>query len=356
MNVLILPFDIASKGALTLDALNKIDGINAKGVFVNDGGNRAAKSSHAKYFAPTSLKKNPIKWGISYMTKSSHIKKMIKWADVIHWIWDSGFENSWDLKLANQLKIPGLIEWSGSDIRYPEKNYELNPFAHLLYRQDYEYKDIETQKISFKRQEKFHDFGLIPLVTPEMSLYIRPDLFPHKFITFHRLNVKEFTVSKPNNKKPLIVHAPSRRVTKGTNYIIEAIKSLEKDFEFDFKMIENTPRDQALEIVEKCDIFIDQLLIGSNGMASCEAMSMGKPVLCHIMPAVYENDLPAECPIISTNPNNIKQNIALLLYDEKLRVSIGEQGRRYAEKYLDVDKKAIELVSFYTELIKRNKK
>lgn len=352
MRILFLPFDIASKGAITLNALNKIEGIEAKGFFVNENNSFTAKSIHAKYFKNIPAKSNPLKWLAVYLQKSYEVQKLIRWADVVHWIWDSAFEGEWDLRLAGLLKKPGIIEWSGSDIRYPERNFEINPYAHLLYTPQYEYREIETKPVSFARQDKFYKLGFVPLVTPEMDLYVKKDLFPKTFHTLHRLNVKDFHTSNPANLKPVIVHSPSKKNTKGTSFIMEAIESLrEEGFDFEFRLVENTSREEALRIVQNCDIFIDQLLLGSNGMAACEALSMGKPVLCHIMQAVFDNGLPAECPIIPTHPENIKSNIAMLLKNKELRIEKGRLGRLYAEKYLDADKKAIELVSIYKEVM-----
>ncbi len=355
MKILVLPFDIASKGPLTLDALNKIEGIEAKGIFVNGFDNRRSKSQHAHHLEQVSFKTNPIGWTTNYFRKSNQIQKLIKWADVLHWIWDSAFAGGWDLRLASVLKKPGIIEWSGSDIRYPEKNFEINPYAELLYTRDYEFKDIETREISFRRQEKFSKLGFTPLVTPEMDLYIRKDLFPKTFLTLHRLNVRDFKVTALNNPRPVVVHSPTRRFAKGTKYVLEAVEALKKDFDFEFILLERVARQKALEVVQHCDIFIDQLLLGSNGMASCEAMSMGKSVLCHMMQPVYDNGLPAECPVISTNPDNIKQNLATLLADPDLRRVKGAAGRAYAEKYLDVDKTALELVKYYQEVLEKRK-
>lgn len=351
MKILLLPFNIASKGSITLDALNKIEGIEAKGLFVNGNDNRISKTKFAKHIKWYSFRKYPIKWFITYISKSYEFKKMIRWADVLHWTWDSGFVGGWDLKLAKLLNKPGIIEWSGSDIRYPERNFQINEVANLLYTDSYEFADIETRERSFKRQEKFSKTGFVPLVTPEMGLYVRDDLFPQKYLTLHRLNVKDFKAIYPENEKPLIVHSPSRRHAKGSQYIIETLESLRSEYDFEFKLIEKTPREEALSIVQHCDIFIDQLLLGSNGMASCEAMSMGKPVLCHIMPAVYENGLPHECPIIPTTPFNLKENLVQLLTNKELRVEKGKRGREYAEKFLDADKKALELVGYYKEIL-----
>lgn len=356
MKVLLLPFDVASKGPITLDALNRIEGIEAKGIFVNGSDSRTARSQFAKHFEWVYFSKQPLKWIKLYFLKVYYVVKYILWADVIHWIWDSAFAGKWDMYLVKLLRKPGIIEWSGSDIRYPEKNYEFNPYAKILYTNDYEFKDIEDKTISMDRQKRFRDLGFTPLVSPEMDLYIDKKKFPVTFKTLHRLNVKDFKVGAIRNSKPLIVHSPTRRHTKGTKFVIQAIEALKKKYEFDFILIEGIPREKALELVAKCDIFIDQLLLGSNGMASCEAMSMSKSVICYIAKAVYDNGLPSECPIISATPDTIECEIEKLLKNQDLRESLGRQGREYAEKYLDVDKKALEIVSFYKEVYSRKVK
>lgn len=350
MKILVLPFNIASKGALTVDALNKIDGIEAKGVFVNKN-MKVATSDFARHFESYSISKHPIQWISTFFRKSYHIHRMIKWADILHWIWDSSFSTPWDLRLAKRLKKPGIIEWSGSDIRYPERAIELNPYAPLTYNDAYEFKHIETIANSLQRQKRFSKLDFSPLVTPEMALYVFEDMFPKVYRTLHRLNVNDFRVENANNKRPLIVHSPTSRVGKGTKYVLEAIESLKGDYDFEFRLIENMSRKEALDLVKGCDIFIDQLLAGSYGLASCEAMSMGKPVLCYIMQAVYDNGLPTECPILNTNPDTIKENLSLLLSDASLRADLGNRGRTYAEKYLDADIQAMELVKIYEDVL-----
>jgi hypothetical protein len=355
MKILLLPFNIASKGPLTIDALNRIEGIEAKGVFVNKN-IKVANTKSARQFNVYSPSRKPLAWSLTYLKKYFHVKKMIEWADVLHWTWDSAFSSEWDISYAQKLDKPGLIEWSGSDIRYPEKARELNPFADYFYDDKYEYKHIETIENSFSRQYKFSNIGFCPLVTPEMDLYLKKDLFPYRYNTLHRLNVKDFKPFEETNARPLIVHSPTSRVAKGTRFVIEVIESLKKEFDFDFMLIENMSRKDAMEAVRKCDIFIDQLLLGSHGMASCEAMSLQKTVVCYIMPAVYHNGLPTECPIVNANPDNLREIVANLLAEPARRKELGLRGREYAEKYLDVDTQVKKLVSIYHELIERKVK
>ncbi|MBE2230659.1 MAG: hypothetical protein IAE96_08455 [Chitinophagaceae bacterium] len=259
------------------------------------------------------------------------------------------------MRYAALLGKPGIIEWSGSDIRYPEKAEELNPFMRGIYSRGYEYAHIESKAASDKVQERFARVGFFPLTTPEMNLYLRKDLFPKTYTTLHRLNLEEFQPSATTNPRPVVVHAPTQRVAKGSAYILAAVNELKKELDFDFVLLEKMPREEALSRVRDCDIFIDQLILGSHGLASCEAMAFGKPVLCYIMPAVYANGLPADCPIVNTSPDTIKENLRELLLNEAKRKELGRQGKVYAENWLDAGKAATRFADIYREILANKK-
>ena len=343
---------MASKGVFTLNSLNRINGVEARGFFLNGNDIRKAKTDYAEYFESPPFFPNPLKWVISYFKKLYKVYKLIKWADVVHWVWDSAFFLQLDLKIVKLLAKPGIVEWSGSDIRYKEKAIELNPFMQVAYNTGYEYSEIETKEKSLLIQTRFSKLGFFPLTTPEMNLYINKALFERTYITMHRLNVKQFEVRNELNVKPLVVHAPSKRVAKGTDYIVSAIQNLKNELDFDFLLLENMPRAEALLKMSQCDIFIDQLMLGSHGISSCEAMSFGKPVICFIMPAVVNNGLPADCPIVNATIDTITEELKKLLVNRDLRNQIGKKSREYALRVHDEDLIAEKFVKIYSEVIR----
>lgn len=355
MKVLLLPYNIASKAAITVDALNRLEGVEARGLFLGGSKYQTSKGSHLTLLQPVSLKPNPVQWLKYQASKIYQFERLIRWADVIHWIWDSAFAGQMDLRYASLLGKPGIIEWSGSDIRYPERAEELNPFMRGIYSKGYEYAHIESKAASDKVQERFAHMGYYPLTTPEMNLYLRKDLFPKSYTTLHRLNLADFTAVKSTNPRPVVVHAPTQRIAKGSSYIITAVEELKQELDFEFVLLENMPREKALQQVQQCDIFIDQLILGSYGLASCEAMAFGKPVLCYIMPAVYENGLPADCPVVNTTPVTIKERLRELLLNEARRKELGDLGRAYAENHLDAAKAVARFDTIYREVMANKK-
>ena len=82
-------------------------------------------------------------------------------------------------------------------------------------------------------------------------------------------------------------------------------------------------------------------------MATMEAMAFGKPVMCYIMPRVFEGGLSEECPIVNTNPDNLKEQLIKLITNPQLRHNIGIKSRAFAEKFHDVNKISGQLLEIY---------
>jgi glycosyltransferase involved in cell wall biosynthesis len=186
-------------------------------------------------------------------------------------------------------------------------------------------------------------------VGAEISLFLNKTLFPKHTTLMQRLSLNEFLphYPDPQKTKPLIIHSPSAKIAKGSNIIVAVIEELKKEYDFEFRLLHNISRDEVLEIMKEADIFLDQIIIGGYGMASTEALAFGKPVMCYLMPELFEAGMPEECPIVNTNPDNLRQQLIKLICNPQLRCDIGKQSRKYVEKYHDLEKIAEQLLQVY---------
>ena len=116
----------------------------------------------------------------------------------------------------------------------------------------------------------------------QAQLQLRPYFRWHMMV-----DSTKYEITKAQQKKPLIVHAPSNRKVKGTQYILDAISLLKgNNFEFDFMLVENMKFEDALNIYKSSDIVIDQLFIPGSGKLATECLAYGKIVLSRMN---YEN-------------------------------------------------------------------
>lgn len=357
MNILILPFNMASMPAITAEALNKIEGVNAKSLTI--GLNKYQTTNATTIYLPIGItKRMPFKWLWHKLTFRRRLYSLLKWADVLHYHWNSIFPDNEDLKWISATGKPVVIEWVGSEIRIPDICKKINPYYAKVFDHGYEYNQLESREGSLAMQQKFKDVHAIPLIIPEMNLYVQKHMFPVTYPSQIRINVKQFIPAFPavNKKKPLIIHSPTAKICKGSNIIIPIIDELKKTLDFEFVLLHDMSREEVLKIMQEADIFLDQIIVGGYGAATMEAMSLGKPTMCYIMKEVFEGGLSADCPIINTNPDNLKEQLIKLIEDPQLRHDIGKQSRAFAEKYFDVGVIAPQLINIYKKVLAAKKK
>lgn len=151
------------------------------------------------------------------------------------------------------------------------------------------------------------------------------------------IDTSRFVPTYRNTKViPVIIHAPNHRLLKGTEYLIVAVDELNKEgIRCTLKIMEQRPHDEVFEEIIKADIAADQFLVGAYARFAIEAMTLGKPVLCYLREDLIQyNPIWTECPIINSNPDNLKEKLRrLVLMSPEERADIGRKGRAYVEKY-----------------------
>lgn len=184
----------------------------------------------------------------------------------------------------------------------------------------------------------------------EVLAYVRP-YYKKVHVLPLAIDLNKFKPSfpEPQKKRPLILHAPTNPEFKGTAYIEDAINKLKKKYNFAYKRIEKMPNSQVISLYQKADIIVDQILCGSYGLLSVEAMALGKPVITYIRPDLVHT-FPKGLPIVSANPDTIYNAIKTLLERPELRFKLGVKGRRYVRRYHDSKVVAKKLLAIYRGL------
>jgi len=295
--------------------------------------------------------------GIKY-----HISRFLffLWAlihyDIFHFFWGVSLWSFWrfhllDLPILKLFKKKIIVHFRGLDVvdikyfdwlREKGRGNDIPPPA--ISRPD--------QKRKIKKWLKYADAILVS----------EPDLHfvsPRSILSPQVIDISYWKpVSEPESKKDniiRIVHAPSSRRKKGTDFIQAAIENLKnKGYNIELILAEKLPNDLIKPLYEKCDIGIDQILYGWHGKVSVELMAMGKPVICYINPDYlkYRPDL----PIVNANINTLEKVLENLIQNPALRKEIGERSREYVLKYHDVEKVVDQLFEIYGLNIKSRRK
>ena len=201
MRVLHLPVNIASQISITVRALRDI-GIDAEGLAI--GSNRFQEDRDIEVIRIYS-RNELFRWLISKFHLTPSVLRRIFSADIVHWHFASfACYKALDLIWARILGRPGVVEFWGSDIRVPEVLSAENPYFADAYAGDrYEYKESESRKQSYGRQELFSRNGVKTCFVPEMGQkYLKPGLFSSVYRNRVRLIMNDYQPKYPGDFFP----------------------------------------------------------------------------------------------------------------------------------------------------------
>jgi glycosyl transferase family 1 len=189
----------------------------------------------------------------------------------------------------------------------------------------------------------------------DMFLVLDPELrefMPHARVLPRVIDLEEWDevgISRTDN--PLVVHAPSKSVWKGTSFVLQALDELQAEgVPFELKLVEGMSQEQAAEWYRRADVVVDQLLIGWYGVFAVEAMALGKPVVAYVREDLFDAFAPP-IPMVTAGPSTVKDRLRELLTDQELRLSLAARARPFVEELHDVRKVADRLLALYDEVL-----
>lgn len=92
----------------------------------------------------------------------------------------------------------------------------------------------------------------------------------------------------PAAGRPVVAHAPTQRWLKGTDHIEPMLRRLDAEGVIEYRRIEAIPHASMPAFLSGADIVLDQFLLGSYGVAACEALAAGRLVMGHVDDATRE--------------------------------------------------------------------
>jgi hypothetical protein len=135
-----------------------------------------------------------------------------------------------------------------------------------------------------------------------------------------------------------IVHAPTQRVIKGSDFIMSAIERLREKYpkKINFQLVEDIPYQKALELYRNADLFIDQVLVGWYGGVAVEVMKMGIPVMAYINEHDSElipQDFVEALPIIRVSKDNIYHKLCDVVKNREMLIESGCRSKDFVYQW-----------------------
>ncbi|NEW04428.1 glycosyltransferase family 4 protein [Paenibacillus sp. SYP-B3998] len=261
--------------------------------------------------------------------------------DVFHFQYGLSFHLQKEFAFAHEHNRVRLMHFWGNEVRSEREAVRLNPYARFMNH--------------FMEENSIHE--RVDAIYPIIPACIVPDfeIAAYTARIFERIYVLPLAIDLANwipnfevSNTPLIVHDGRDGELKGSEYVDATIERLRQaGINFEYLRLDQESPDEAKGILSRADIVIDQLLCGSYGLASVEAMALGKPVICHIREDVLYR-MPG-LPITSANPATLFTALHRLINDPNLRNQLGSAGRQFVEAHHSVPVIASHLGWIYSE-------
>lgn len=143
-----------------------------------------------------------------------------------------------------------------------------------------------------------------------------------------------------NSDELVVAHAPNHRGFKGTEFIIEAVETLQAQGEkIRLKLLEGMSNSTVRDVLRtEAHVLVEQLISTGYGMNGVEGLASGVVVVSNlednrIMVPMRRWSFARECPIVSASPETIVDVLRELLRNRRHCAELGLKSRAYAERF-----------------------
>lgn len=272
------------------------------------------------------------------LVRCSRLLNLIAKHDVFVFLW-AGDSLRWltDLPLLKFLGKRIVYLFMGDDVRHAlayqqeaSTFYAQGESAFILspdHSERLEHDPLARALRNVRTAELYSD--LILSLPSNSGLLIRP--YNHLFVP---LDLSKYRAEIPRRDVPVVLHAPSDKGVKGTDFILPVLDKLKSEgVAFELRYVHKMPHQRVVTELMGSDVVVDQLFFPLHGKLGVEAMATG----CALATSNREDyeTFPPNRPIWHVDPGNLYIQLKRLLMDKELRVRLALQGRAYVEKYHD---------------------
>lgn len=275
----------------------------------------------------------------SLFAKLTHLSEGFIYVGAQGFLWEQLDQRKFEFRYLKRLKKKIVCILVGADIR--SIRLMLNTFdsqgiesiAGVYAKMNPESVSLEYDKIIQLRCTVINEFSDLVYSAPRDQMsYLNDQNFVPMFLPS---SLFEGDYSKFENFEfPIIIHAPSNPIIKGTSHVRAAIEKLSKsNYRFEYREIINQTNDQVISNLKEAHIVINELYAFVPGILGIEAMAC-RAVLLTRANSLLEPTLPAgtENAWISVDTTNIYEVLKNLLERKDDLRSLAEAGFEWAMK------------------------
>ncbi|MDR6866311.1 hypothetical protein J2Y69_000903 [Microbacterium resistens] len=221
----------------------------------------------------------------------------------------------------------------GTDVRLPSRHRQDHPWSHFSDESIY----APRLEVVAARNIALLEASGRPLFvsTPDLLADVPEAAWCPVVVDPRRWHVDR--TERPAGRPLRVAHAPSVSAVKGTELILPILTELVDEGIIEFELIQGVPSARMPEAFARADVVIDQLRIGSYGVAACEAMAAGAVVVGHVTAPIRTmigERVGRELPILEATVDTIEAVLRDLAARADLP-SLRDEGRAFVEDVHD---------------------
>ncbi|WP_136055151.1 hypothetical protein [Microbacterium sp. K24] len=198
----------------------------------------------------------------------------------------------------------------GTDVRLPSRHMSDNPWSHYG---DPELYAPRAEVLAARNIRLLEESGRPLFVsTPDLLDYLPSASWCPVVVDPTRWA----TERRRRSAGPLqVAHVPSVSTVKGTQLILPALEKLEREGIIDLRLVQGVPSAEMPAVFAAADVVVDQVRIGSYGVAACEALAAGCIVVGHVAERVraeVERRTGRALPVVESDPTGIEAALRAL--------------------------------------------
>lgn len=274
--------------------------------------------------------------------------------DVFHFYFGTSlWANQKDLPLIKFLNKKIVHHYLGHDVELYKETKERYEFSNMDFWAD----DVSGRKhdIKIKKRLKneliYSDYQIV--CAPQYSPFIHNSTFIPLAIDLFNFKFSPLPIKNYFIEPVIIVHAPTHRGVKGTQFLINAVEKLQLEgFLVELKICEGITHKELLEEYKNADFSVVSLLGGWFGTAGIEAMATGRGIVAFLRTEYFNyvsEEFKTDLPVINANKITIYHVLKDVL-EKNNYVSWGIKSREYVEKHHDMHKVAKKVLKIYNSL------
>lgn len=186
---------------------------------------------------------------------------------------------------------------------------------------------VLTLSGTLTREIRFGGYGQRPQYPAKLITAHEPDLKHDWVDVLTHYPIRRAEATWHRSDPPYLLHIPSNRITKGTDFVESIIKNMKQ--RFSFQVLGNMPYHESVETKKKATLYFDQFIIGWYGNAGVEAMNYGVPVVSWISDFSRKQ----VCSPVITSEGGAKQWASMLDWVlEKDMTELSKMTKEYCDR------------------------